>query len=228
MKRIISFCLYGDDAKYYFGALENIKLRDRYFKGWICRFYIASYCESHPVILKLKKKHNVEVEVCSIPQNKEKQLMGARFYAIDDPDVEVNISRDTDSRLSKRDSWAVNKWLSMNTNVMTIRDHPAHIQKWPIMGGMCAFKSSDINYRDEYQKYTKNKGGHYGIDQLFLKDVIYPKCKNELTIFGDFEKDTIPIEIPRIDYEFIGDTYDENNIRKPEYKSILKRHIDNQ
>lgn len=230
MKRVISYCLFGTNRKYYVGALENIRLRDIHFSGWVCRFYTTHDNMDNPAILELKKMHGVEV--CGVSLGREINTTGARFFTIDEPDVEINISRDTDSRLSERDAWAVNKWISMSTPVMTIRDHPAHttnhaIVKHPIMAGMCAFKPSDINYQDQYTKFIKSKGGYYGVDQAFLRDIIYPVHKNKLTIVSDLQENTISIPVPRIDYEFIGDTFDENNIRNPNYKNHLKTHIDN-
>ena len=40
MKNIISFSLWGDHPMYWKGAIENIKLANRFYPGWICRFYI--------------------------------------------------------------------------------------------------------------------------------------------------------------------------------------------
>ena len=230
MKRVITFCLFGENPKYHVGALENVRLRDTYYPGWICRFYITHDITKHPTIRKIKNLHDVEVYEMAL--GREINITGARFFAIDDHDVEINISRDTDSRLSEREAWAVNKWISMSTDVMTIRDHPAHttkhaIEKHPIMAGMCAFKPSEINYRDEYTKFIKQKGGYYGVDQAFLREVIYPRYESTLTVMSDLQDNAINIPISRIDYEFIGDTYDENNTRNQDYKNHLKTYIDN-
>ena len=39
-KNIISFSLWGDDAKYWVGALRNIELARKLYPGWQIRFYI--------------------------------------------------------------------------------------------------------------------------------------------------------------------------------------------
>ena len=39
-KRVISFGLYGANPKYTTGAIRNAALRDTYFPGWVCRFYV--------------------------------------------------------------------------------------------------------------------------------------------------------------------------------------------
>ena len=40
MKKVISFCLWGDDAKYCVGALKNAELREKIYPDWECYFYI--------------------------------------------------------------------------------------------------------------------------------------------------------------------------------------------
>ena len=47
-----------------------------------------------------------------------------RFAAIDDHDVEVMLSRDTDSRLTLREKAAVDDWLSSGKLFHVMRDHP--------------------------------------------------------------------------------------------------------
>ena len=41
MKKIISFCLWGDNPKYTIGAIENAKLAKTIYPDWICRFYVS-------------------------------------------------------------------------------------------------------------------------------------------------------------------------------------------
>ena len=46
MKNVIAYSLWGDHPIYWKGALENIKQANKYFPGWICRFYIDKNCKS--------------------------------------------------------------------------------------------------------------------------------------------------------------------------------------
>ena len=41
MRKLISFCLYGDSATYQQGAVENAKLAHVIYPGWSCRFYVS-------------------------------------------------------------------------------------------------------------------------------------------------------------------------------------------
>ena len=42
MKKIISFCLWGDNPKYTIGAIENAKLAKTIYPDWTCRFYAGT------------------------------------------------------------------------------------------------------------------------------------------------------------------------------------------
>jgi hypothetical protein len=94
-----------------------------------------------------------------------------RFLAACDPDVDIMISRDADSRLSKREKFAVEEWINSNYQFHIIRDHPYH--SVPILGGMWGSKKgllSNIgNLINDYQK-----GDFLGVDQDFLGKHIYP------------------------------------------------------
>jgi hypothetical protein len=60
--------------------------------------------------------------------------MFERFFAIDEPEVEIMMVRDADSHIHWKDRWAINQFLS-NTqyNSHIIRDNKEHTSK--MMGG---------------------------------------------------------------------------------------------
>jgi hypothetical protein len=98
-----------------------------------------------------------------------------------------------------------------------MRDHPAHDA--PIMGGMWGARGhilKDIkNMIEEYQK-----GDFWQVDQVFLREKIYPMVKNISYVNDDFfEKKPFPTN--RKNYEFVGDVFDENNIRHPEHWKVF-------
>ena len=41
MKKVISFSLWGDNPFYNVGAIRNVEAAKTYFEGWVCRFYIC-------------------------------------------------------------------------------------------------------------------------------------------------------------------------------------------
>ena len=130
MKKIISFCLWGNDPKYTIGALQNAELSKTIYPSWTARFYIGS--STSPKVTKELLK--LDAEVINMPEQGDWRGMFWRFYPAGEPDVDVMLSRDTDSRLSLREKAAVDAWLATDSPFHIMRDHPAH--KTEILGGM--------------------------------------------------------------------------------------------
>ena len=103
-EKVISFCLWGDNPKYTIGAIKNADLANDIYPDWICRYYIG---KSVPIkiIEELYTKRNTELFI----MNEEGNWSGMfwRFLPASDTDVEVMMSRDTDSRcrLGKKLRW---------------------------------------------------------------------------------------------------------------------------
>jgi hypothetical protein len=102
--------------------------------------------------------------------------MSYRFFAIDDPTVDIAIVRDADSRVYSRDVAFIKEFINSDKLFHIIRDHPHHTAK--IMGGMWAMKKGlDINiqqlYMNEWRPY--NNVSYFFNDSLFLRDVLYDK-----------------------------------------------------
>ena len=60
--------------------------------------------------------------------------MNWRFFPTLDPQVDILLSRDLDSRISQREVDAVTEWLESEKPVHVMRDHPGH--DTPMLGGM--------------------------------------------------------------------------------------------
>jgi len=67
-----------------------------------------------------------------------------RFLPASDPDMDILIVRDTDSRLGLRERLAVNEWLESGKNFHIMRDHPQHGTL--ILGGMWECRKNVIPY----------------------------------------------------------------------------------
>jgi hypothetical protein len=234
-KNVIAYSLWGDKPIYWIGALKNIELANKYFPGWISRFYVDK--NSKKELIDTIKGENVEVILVdpNSVKNTENwqthsfQGMFWRFWASEDSDVDVFLSRDCDSRLSERESNAVNEWLLSNKLFHIMRDHPYHTT--PILGGMWGCRGgimSKIKLSEKILQWTNQNNGNYnfGVDQDFLAKVIYPIIFNysmehsefNLRFGGEIK------EFPTIrnNYEFVGDVFDENDNRHPEYWKIIK------
>ena len=62
MKKIISFCLWGDNLKYTVGASKNAELAKKIYPDWICRYYVGT-CVKNQILFCLEEYDNVEIIV---------------------------------------------------------------------------------------------------------------------------------------------------------------------
>ena len=157
----------------------------------------------------------------------EKKLYGMfwRFFAVDLPNSEYCVFRDTDSRITIREKMAVDEWVNSGKSIHVMRDHPAHgipfgSDRLGILGGMWGIKSKSVPLTEMIERFTKNKNLVYGSDQTFLK-TIYSIFEDDITTHDEFyEKKPFPIK--REYGRFVGDRIDEND--KPvgtDFKSII-------
>ena len=169
MKKIISFSLWGNNPRYTDGAIQNIKLAKIYYPDWICRFYLGKTTDTN-LINKIKSFDNTEC----ILMNEDENWSGMfwRFYAADDESVDVMISRDCDSRIGKREKYAVEQWLNSSIKFHIMRDHPFHAI--PILGGMWGAKKGILSGLKQ-QINIKRQGDFWQVDQNFLQSNVFPK-----------------------------------------------------
>ena len=216
--KLITFSLWGVDPKYLIGAIKNAKLASEIYPEWVCRFYVA---QSVPfsIIHELNEMENVQV--VEVPEFGDWRGMFWRFEAIDEEDVEVMISRDTDSRLNLRELAAVNEWLASEKKFHIMRDHPAH--GFPILGGMWGIKSGAIN---NMKGLVRNYGQQdaYGTDYKFLAEVVMPRVEKTALIHDEFFSGK-NFPTARNGYEFVGQVFDENDVTVEVHLQALKRAL---
>lgn len=233
-KKLIVYCLWGDGLMYWNGALHNIELANKYYPDYICRFYIDK--NSKPELIETIKGNNVETilmepkEYTFNNQNSRFNHSGIfwRFLPLKEEDIDIILFRDCDSRISEREVSAVNEWLSTDKDFHIMRDHPYH--PWPILTGMWGCRNNKIlNIDDLLLKWETHtpKGIYQADDQDFLGQLIYPMTINNSVEHSEFsirvgKLETKPFPTPRNDYEFVGDVFDENNNRHPDYWKIIK------
>ena len=216
MKKTINFSLWGDNPKYTIGAIKNAELAKSIYPGWICRFYCGKSVP-YNIIDELKKIENVEV----VLMGEEGDWTGMfwRFYACEDSDV--MISRDTDSRLNLREKFAVDEWLNSDKDFHIMRDHPYHTAF--ILGGMWGCRNGILkDIKKLIDEYVK--GDFWQVDQNFLREKIYPLVVSNSFVHDSYfniepNKKNFPFN--RNNKEFVGDVFDENNNRHPEYFKFL-------
>ena len=228
MVKVITFSLWGDKSIYNIGAIKNVELAKKYYPDFECWFYIHSATVPENTIIELQKHNNVKIIFKDGDLNTTKPMMW-RFEAIDDPDVEIMMPRDTDTRILLREKLAVDEWLESGKLFHIMRDH--HYHSYPIQGGMFGAKknpkiSSLCNLINNFKQ-----NGIRVYDQDFLQNIIYPIIKTDVLIHasyniqfgesGDYiKKFPIPYDI---DYHFVGEYVFEDESRSLELSNMLKK-----
>ena len=91
-----------------------------------------------------------------------------RFEPAGENDIDVMISRDTDSRLNFREKAAVDEWLNSDFGFHIMRDHPWH--GYPVLGGMWGAKLSTLpRIKEMMQNFGQSD--KYGTDYEFFASI---------------------------------------------------------
>lgn len=200
MVNAFSFCLYGpENPRYYPGMLENVYLAGIHFPAWKVYIYHAPDV-THSILNHLAACSNVVLKPTGVTGPKN---MIHRFFAIDEPGVDLMMVRDADSRIHWKDRWAIRRFVASPYLAHTIRDNIEHTAR--MMGGLWGIKkSAGLNIRAEYDAYVEDTSlGHRNAhDQNFLADVIYPKVlptllvhRSRVPIFaGEHNTEVFPFE----------------------------------
>lgn len=190
---IFSFCIYGTEKNYYNGLFENIEIIKSTFENHIIYIYkgICDPLWDFPEDEKIKIVETFK----SGPINMLYRFLPIKTHI-------CGFSRDTDSRISKRDIWCINQFLNNNKNFHVIRDHYYH--KGKIMGGTFGWKKQiDINLNLEATDVS------YGYDEYYIAKTLYPLIKDDLLVHSNIYSyvgesvDIIKIEREDI-HDFVG------------------------
>ena len=226
MKKVISFCLWGNDPIYNVGAIRNAEIAKKIYPDFECWFYIHEQSVPIETIEKLTSFDNTKVIL------KEGDLhhcnpMLWRCLPIDNPDVDIMMSRDTDSRIFLREKIAVDEWLSSNTLFHIMRDHPYHPQN--ILGGMFGTKKIPQipNWSSLMDQVVQHS--HRDYDQSFLRDYIYPIIVNNSVIHASFHRyeghaKNFPTPFDS-EYRFVGEYIYVDESGNQEHRNAVKNSI---
>lgn len=214
MKKVLTFTLWGSQPKYTIGAIKNADIAKNIYPEFECWFYIHDETVPKEIIEELSKRNNVKIILKKGDLNTCKPLMW-RFEAIDDDDVEIMMSRDTDTRIYMREREAYDEWIASGKLFHIMRDHPAH--GTPILAGMFGTKKhKDISWKERMNSFQQTEYRTY--DQDFLTKYIYPIVKNDALIHASFckyegnECKPFPSDYDR-EYHFVGEYVYDNDTR---------------
>ena len=218
MKKVISFSLWGDDPKYCVGAIKNAESREIYYPDWFTRFYIH---EDVPDIYIDKLKTFKKTEIIIEKRKADWTGMFWRFEAISDPEVQVMLSRDTDSRFSNREVCAVEAFLESDAKLHIMRDHPCH--QFFVMPGMFGIKKGILDNMSELCA-NFSQTDKYGTDYEFFNHLRSAIPQEAIMVHDPFfEKKDFPTQ--RKGLEYIGEIFDENENIVKEHQQILERYL---
>lgn len=213
--KCISFSLWGKNPKYNIGAIRNAELAATIYPDWTCVFFVNN---TVPENTKNELNKFSHVIVKEMPDIDSWTNLFWRFNTCSDPMFNVCIFRDTDSRLNMREKKAVDHWLKQDKTFHIMRDHPHH--GYPILGGMWGYKKNEKydmpNLLANYKATDK-----YGTDYQFLGNILFPLIGDDKIVHDEFF-DNKPFPTIRQGSEFVGDVFDENNIRHPDYQKLIK------
>lgn len=220
MNKAVSFSLWGDNPMYCVGAIRNVELKKEFYKDWD---FIIHYDKSVPskYIDELKKMNCILIH--HINNNINPYFWRFLSYS----NYDIIIFRDCDSRISLREEKAVEEWILSGKRLHVMRDHPAHVIPYPcykpgILAGMWGIiKKENFSLNDDIVTFLKNNKSQYsyGLDQLYLMD-IFDKFENDSLIHDEFYlKNKFPIG--RIDYHFVGERFNEFDVRGDDYKVLI-------
>jgi hypothetical protein len=210
--KIISYSLWGNNQKYIIGAQKNIELAKKFFPDWKVKIYVSTNTNF------IYESDNLEIIYRTETQSQEGCFW--RFEACDSDDIVI--IRDLDDRLSERHRFVVDEWLNSDKDIHIIRDHPNHV--YPIMAGLWGCRKGILKGLSVLIKSWENKD-YYTTDQNFLSQVLYKYIIQKSMIHDDFHKNLgieIDVKMKRKDYEFLGDTFDENDKRVEDYWKIIR------
>lgn len=178
--KVFSFCLYGPyNPRYYPGMIENIHLIHKHFPEWYIYIYLGADIDTHTVNVLSSAPRVILRWTGKIGAGN----MINRFFAIDEPGVELMMVRDADSRIHWRDRWAIRQFVNSPQHVAhCIRDNREHTAS--LMGGLWGIrKTASLHIETDYEAYKRNPiVVGLAHDQDFLGICIYPSVFSRLLV----------------------------------------------
>jgi tetratricopeptide (TPR) repeat protein len=219
-RNIISYSLFGDNTYYHDAALTAARMAPAIYPEWTCRFY----CDPSIPKWLLQQLNRMGAQTLVAP-SLPNDWMGLfwRFWAFDDPNVDVVLVRDVDSPYTVRERLAVDEWLASDFPFHVIRDHIWHME--PMMAGLWggftgllpAIKPLTENFvsDEESRSNAPNQGERYK-DQSFLRLNVWPRIRNATLThdrYYQLGETRLPPEHPTEQYNHIGFSWNKKTNR---------------
>jgi hypothetical protein len=217
--KVVAFSLWGEEEAYYRGAIENARLiNSKYYLGWQSWFFVGKDVRD----TYLRELNKFADKVIFVNRS-DFSLSFERFSPVLFKNVDVSVSRDTDSRVSDKEYQAVLNWEKSEKIFHCMRDHELH--NFPIMAGMWGAKSSMCrSVKKDYQAIFEKREDRFESDQLCLMD-FYKKYRNlflEHDKFKRYQGAPYPSHGDFLTGSFIGQRINKNNAPASDMKSFAK------
>ena len=131
-KKVISYCLYGNDPRYWQCLVANLTLAQEIYPGWEVWIH---HCNVEDHIIAQLSSGGEHVTLIPVPYIEHKQRnMFHRFLPIYDGSVSRTIVRDADDLLNYTDRHCVDLWEESGKTFYTLHASGGH--KRPVVGGL--------------------------------------------------------------------------------------------
>ena len=200
-QRIIAISMFGPRENALFAQNTSIGfLRDllvdvtEKYPGWILRVYHDASLDGELICsLECADQH---VDFCNTTALGSLGRVSDyippkiwRFLPAGDELVDVMVSRDLDSPITRRELEAVTDWLSSGKAWHAMRDHPMHFV--PMLGGMWGFRpvlNRTFSRRVREKMLDRSLVSAYGGrgDQRFLRDHVWPDIQQQVIAHDSF------------------------------------------
>ena len=241
-KKIISFIIWENKPEQVVGALANAIYAAEVYPDWICRFYATKSLDKESVKRLGEMAHVEVVPIDTHPTDYKNTLY--RFLPAGEPDVNVMISRDVESRISYREKYAVDEWLESDRMFHVMHDHPNFAGYvlpgcWGVknktlvgIGSLIRYYLQSVVNRPWEGIAALDEGSiiyRKGVDRNFLETVVYPMIdvtcmrhdNHNRNAFGNLIGKRFPTR--RESGEgYVGEIFDiEDNPINPEWRQLL-------
>ena len=212
---LISFSLWGTNAKYLQGAIINVQLAKEIYPDWRCVFFSDNVLGDY-----YDKLRELGAVVTRFPF----ENVGKYYWRHCIPDVFWRgvvryVVRDCDSRLSLREKTAVDEWIASGRTYHFMRDHPKHVNAW--MQGMYGVKGYALRGIVQALRCVPDEYG--GVNPLAGE--MYAKISPyDRIVHGEFHQeqfaDQRPFPTPREGKRFVGEIFNEINEPNDDWKEL--------
>jgi hypothetical protein len=178
---VISFSVWGTASSYFYGLLDNCILIKHKLPEFTCFVY---HNNSLPNNIKDILEQLGNVRLIHMNNTNDKRNTMWRFLPAFYKNVNICLSRDTDSRIEPKEIKAIREWLKSDKNFHIIRNHPMHKRK--ILAGLWGCRNKILrplfkDYMNYISKpYTAN---NWIVDEIFLENIVYPYVMKLNTVY---------------------------------------------